>query len=632
VARNFSLVFVFIFLSGTAWGVHPPPELCAVLLRSGVPLTQERIEAYFAPALKPLYDNVNPALRKKLEAAALAMGSYGSETPGKRRFAGENWGTEAVAHLWLLGLSQSEIQAVVRPLLETYYEERLLPGLTLLQQGKDFRSESEGLTIPKVDPDAVTVTRITNGRVVSGDVDFAKSILHTRDRASIDSAFAETVPGIIKYHFDGAMLAGDRPMAERILQYMLLLDKGDTETIYALEALNLPLELLLVGQQLVGEALQVFQEDPTHFHVHQRLWSAVQALMRVQDSQYKLQANELLLRIADSFSSPGFFDQLEAAGLTGNELTDAKYTYFDIALEALQGMGRIVGREYVDSVRVRLVHTHDYADAHVLQLGRAIADWYMRLDYRMSASQFEPVRSTLVALRLKDRLANYGEDLYQRRNQNLDDWFPTNVYWSSFEFFVAAGDNAKAARTLAALVREFEYVDRFSREDRRTLAPDEVENILEAAARIGDGATLRYLANIAEQRGWKDIVDKTAVLQSGESLAEPDPFPHVPDIPNGISVALRRQLEVKQELSRSVRNSTLDRSTSARAWRFLEAGNLDEASRLFIRNGDARGMEALGDRYLALHFASGSRGSGRHFGASAHGAYLIAATLNEIQP
>lgn len=624
----FGAVAVSFFVS-QANAINPPPGLCAVLLRSGVPVTQQRINEYFAPALGHIYEKVSPRLRQKLVEGAVVMGSYPIRTENglQNRFAGENWGTEAVSHLWLLGLSQSEIQAIVRPMLEAYYQERVLPGLLQLQKGRDFRSAVEAV------PPSTTggITFVQNGRVSGSDPDFTNLLLRARDRQEIDSSFAEIVPGIIKYFFDGSILAGDGEMAEKYLHYMLLLDSGSTEVIYGLEVLNRQAELLALGMELVEQTATEFKKDPTHHFVHQRLYSAITALARVREPELKTQANQILLQIAQAFSSNEFFGVFSRRGVRGTDLIDVKYTFFDLALMAIESMAPIVKREYVDSVRVQLFHRHNDPDPALKALALRIADEYLTLDYRLSKYQFEQLRKTLVSLGMTEQLTVYGDSLYSRRGEGLDDWNPSNLYWSAFEFFAAAEANQKASRTLNALFTELRIVPSFDREDRNTITVEDLDDIMTAGQRIGDTALLGRILALAEQNGWKKTVENLATIQSGESLDKEPRFAQVPEIPDGIAAALDAPFAVQETLDRQRRNrrqSALDSTDSPNGWALLEAGAFDEAYSAFLEAEDAEGLEALGDAYVELHRSPATSGRGRHFGASAHSAYLAAALLS----
>ncbi|MCB0405189.1 MAG: hypothetical protein KDD51_10420, partial [Bdellovibrionales bacterium] len=614
--RKLSFLLLFCLAQSPLFAVSPPPELCAIILSMVPDATQNRIDSYFEAARGHVYNTLRPEMRRRLVEASVAMMSLPSENAGKRVFAGENWGATAIAHLWLLGVPPDEIRTQTAPLLEEYFATRVEPGLLQLRQGRDFRSPTEPLP-PAQLIDGIDITVVRNGDIVVGSGSpFSEAIRTGRLRHEIDSDFSETTPAIVYDHFEGALLSGNRLIAEKTLEYILLLDKESDAAISGLEALGRQEELLSLGSQLFAESNEMIERSEFDFHLTNKLSSAISALARVTQANLKPSANNVLLEIARLTSMRSFHALF--GGEDDGDRQDVIYTNYDIALRALQATGTIIDRSYIDSVQVELTFALGTDQTAERELIASITDHYVTLTHRMSESQFHEVRRALLAIGDTARLSRYGDLLFEKRARWSDDWFATNVYDSAIEFYVAAGNTEGTRRVILALLKEFEYVDSFSRDNRRTIARDDLtwKNMVRTAAQTNDAATMRALASHAEDLGWQDWVEQIAALQSGEPVEALDPFPHVPQIPTGLEAALFEDQRMREWFNNVPAAAKADRPALIEEGREkIEAGEVDEGIKLFLRARHAEGIIDVGERYLAAHLDGG--GGAAQFGASA---------------
>jgi len=612
---------MILLIATQSLGIAPPPGLCRIVSAMNGAADGARLTSYFAPSQGYAYESLTPELRQKLIEASVAMISLPSETEGRRTFAGENWGTTGIAHLWLLGLSEAEIRVLVDPLLQEYFETRVAPGLGVLSLGRDFRSPTKA-NLPDVSGEpgnGPRITRIKNGNFVSGNRELAEALQRARDVASIDSDFSETNAGILKFHFDGAMLSGNRQIAREILDYMKLVGPEVNETIYAIEMLGTQSEMLAHGTSLLQSSLHILSTEGLAISFRSQLEAAIESFSRVKDPALRQGAHQALLQIARLLESSEFRNRFPK-----NDLEDHHTEYYDLALLALQGLGEIVGRHYVDSVQVRLTFRFSpKVGSEVSELIGKITDHYMTFGKRAYYTQFDQVRRALLAAEDKARLRRYGELLLSRASEWAQDWWPTHPYWSAYEFFYAAGDRVGCRKALVSLFDNFPLVEEFSQDQRGTIDQGTFSGWVDRLGELRDAAGLRILLEVAEKNNWTKEVEKIAVTQAGEDK-ERSLYPHLPEIPAGIGPALEEDIRTRQgspgtqpspeEKARLVANGE-------RKWR---AGNVDMAWEAFRKARSSYGMTLLGDAYLKAHReARHSRGA--HFGATAHGAYFLAA-------
>lgn len=170
----------------------------------------------------------------------------------------------------------------------------------------------------------------------------------------------------------------------------------------------------------------------------------------------------------------------------------------------------------------------------------------------------------------------------------------------------------------------------FSRTDRMALDESDAREIVEAAIKAGHTQALIRLSDIAQEQNWSDLEGFIGYALAGvePALTPHEVFPHTTAIPDGISSVLAGHLQNLEFLERRAHGAvfetedgtTIEAPTEEDGFALLETGDLKLATEIFDHVGSRRGLLEVGDAYLKGR---------RAYGASAHGIYMLAATLKQ---
>ncbi len=602
---TWKIIFLLLSFSINAFAEEiPSPSLCQVMFQFGASKTS--VENFFTGSADSIFHRLDQNLKDKLiQTAKHQLSTKKRNHSGDIVFTltAESWGYQAVGKLYALGLTVDEIKEISAPLVQKYIEEKVTPGFKMLSGGKDFRDYENTNFISNDSSTDITIVKVKDGQIISGNKQVANSFFQLKDRMQIDNSFSETNAEILGEVAEIMMFAGHEDEARKVLKYMMLLSPEDSAVVTLMEKLENDEMILMYAKVLWNHHAKLLEQKTDITELEsiklKRLYdNIIRSVSRIKSPDIKEQSFHMMSAIITKFAN----DPIVPHNATDNSWQQKYYNDYGMALNAIQALGRETSREFIDSDAVELTFDSSNLPKAIKTIIGMIAFEMGKFDYRLKDSSYDQLIRTLISIKDNKSLEILGDRSMERRSDNPDSWYPISLYENALDYYIAAQkvnvDNrnhlqSKIDSVFEAIFEGFKVVRSFDRDNRYTIPLSDLNHWYSYAFVTKNEKAITRIESIAQTYGMK--------LELTNKIGKLDIKRH-PFIPKGAQDIMTFEDNAKHNLEYSKR--AMNEKSEVYLPELLndvkngEDFDVDQAVTVFSHYENVEGMEAIGDRYL----------------------------------
>jgi len=597
--------------------------------------TPDLVNQYQIDGIRTAISVASPELKARMIRAARA-----GLRRNERAYNDETRGLQSIYRLWLLGEPLENIEGAVRPLIDAYLEDRIAPGEAanpavpewFLNEARPEVLAARQVATRKIDdwtssyrPFFVIKNEETELIPDESLEEFGRRIgrkvkIINGDPDKIDEQFA---PGLqklfgsrassrIRFDKEGeyeiwgyrlveaaqiALTVGGRTEAARLLRYAVMLrDWSAAEEIANLLRNDVALFNIAMVQLAEASALMALgmEHNSLDFSTINPLFgAAIGALGRIRDPRLRTDVKEILVALARRLTDEDFISE-RREGSKDWAIRD-EIDYYVMALNALRLTGEFVDLQDTRGDMGKVITL--VTDVHVATFITEYCDHVAKHEEELLKNS-DGVSEALSAVGDSDRLRRYGELLFGLRRTGKHH-IPENYYFSSFQYFVAAGkidgNYQPAVSVLYALIEVGIPGDgpiRLSGTDTR---------IFSDIVTTGSRELMEYYVHKLEQNNNTYLLLQFAAIKAGGALNEQEErFPFNPRVPRALRSVVVDEVFRGKVLDNWAPDATEAESERRRAIALRDAGKPRTAYHHALRAQDPALLIGVGDALVEL--------------------------------